>query len=92
MSAGAGWTIDSVRDAISAKKASAREIAAEHFKRIAAKNTELNAFLTLSEDRAYAQADLIDAMVAAGKPLPALAGVPVAIKGRHQHARRSHHL
>jgi aspartyl-tRNA(Asn)/glutamyl-tRNA(Gln) amidotransferase subunit A len=80
MSTASGWTIASVRDSIASKKTSAREITAEHYKRIAAKNPELNAYLTLSEERAYAQADHIDAMVAAGKPLPALAGVPVAIK------------
>ena len=69
-----------MREAIAAKKASAREIAAEHYKRIAARNPEINAFLTLCEKRAYAQADRVDAMVAAGKPLPPLAGVPLAIK------------
>ena len=73
-------TIGEVREAIAAKKASAREIAAEHYKRIAAHNPEINAFLTLCEKRAYAQADRVDAMVAAGKPLPPLAGVPIAIK------------
>jgi aspartyl-tRNA(Asn)/glutamyl-tRNA(Gln) amidotransferase subunit A len=55
-------------------------LAVEHFRRIAARNGELNAYLTLSEERAYAQADKIDAAVAAGKPLPALAGVPIAVK------------
>jgi aspartyl-tRNA(Asn)/glutamyl-tRNA(Gln) amidotransferase subunit A len=74
------WTIDGVREALTAKKISARELAAEHYSRIAARNPELNAFLTLSEERAYAQADRIDALVAAGKPLPPLAGVPVALK------------
>jgi aspartyl-tRNA(Asn)/glutamyl-tRNA(Gln) amidotransferase subunit A len=73
-------TISAVREAIAGKKASAREIAADYYKRIAAKNGELNAYLTLCEERAYKQADRIDAMVAAGKPLPALAGVPIAIK------------
>jgi len=73
-------TIGEVREAIAAKKASAREIAAEHYKRIATRNPEINAFLTLCEKRAYAQADRVDAMVAAGKPLPPLAGVPLAIK------------
>ena len=72
--------MSTVREAITAKKASAREIAAEHYKRIAARNPEINAFLTLCEQRAYAQADRVDAMVAAGKPLPPLAGVPLAIK------------
>jgi len=74
------WTIATVREALVAKKASAREIAAEYYKRIAARNPELNAFLTLCETRAYAQADRVDAMVAAGKTPPPLAGVPIAIK------------
>jgi aspartyl-tRNA(Asn)/glutamyl-tRNA(Gln) amidotransferase subunit A len=74
------WTINSVREAIAAKKTSAREIAAEYYQRIAERNGELNAYLTLCEGRAYAQADRIDALVAAGKPLPPLAGVPIAIK------------
>jgi len=74
------WTIDGVREALTAKKVSARELAAEHYKRIAARNPELNAFLELSEERAYAQADRVDALVAAGRPLPPLAGVPLAIK------------
>jgi aspartyl-tRNA(Asn)/glutamyl-tRNA(Gln) amidotransferase subunit A len=74
------WTISTVREAIAAKRASAREITADYYKRIAARNGELNAYLTLCEERAYKQADRVDAMVAAGKPLPALAGVPIAVK------------
>jgi len=74
------WTIEGVREAVAAKKVSARELAGEFYKRIEARNAELNAFLTLSPERAYAQAERVDAMVAAGKPLPPLAGVPVAIK------------
>jgi aspartyl-tRNA(Asn)/glutamyl-tRNA(Gln) amidotransferase subunit A len=74
------WTIDGVKEGLAAKKVSARELAAEHYKRIAARNPELNAFLKLSEERAYAQADRVDTLVAARKPLPPLAGVPIAIK------------
>jgi aspartyl-tRNA(Asn)/glutamyl-tRNA(Gln) amidotransferase subunit A len=74
------WTISSVKDSLAAKKISARELAAEHFRKIATENPKLNAFLALSEERAYAQADKVDAMVAAGKPLPVLAGVPIAVK------------
>jgi aspartyl-tRNA(Asn)/glutamyl-tRNA(Gln) amidotransferase subunit A len=74
------WTIESVREAIGAKKISARELAAEYYKRIAERNGELNAYLTLSEERAYAQADRVDGMVTKGEALPALAGVPIAIK------------
>jgi aspartyl-tRNA(Asn)/glutamyl-tRNA(Gln) amidotransferase subunit A len=74
------WTIEGVREALAAKKVSARELAGEFYKRIEARNAELNAFLTLSPERAYAQAERIDAMAAAGKALPPLAGVPMAIK------------
>jgi len=74
------WTIHGVKEAIAGKEVSARELTAEHYKRIAAKNPELRAFLTLSEERAYAQADKIDAAVAKGEKLPELAGVPIAVK------------
>jgi aspartyl-tRNA(Asn)/glutamyl-tRNA(Gln) amidotransferase subunit A len=76
----ANWTIDEVREALASKKVSARELAADYFKRIETRNPELNAYLALSPDRAMAQADRMDALVAAGKPLPPLAGVPVAVK------------
>jgi aspartyl-tRNA(Asn)/glutamyl-tRNA(Gln) amidotransferase subunit A len=76
----ATWSIDSVKEALAARKVSARELTAEFYKRIDAQNSELNAYLALSPERAYAQADRIDALIVAGKPLPALAGVPVAIK------------
>src|SRR6266436_6090082 len=74
------WTISSVKSALAAKKLSARELAADFFTRIDAQNSTLNAYLTLSPERAYAQAERIDALIAANKPLPPLAGVPIAIK------------
>jgi len=74
------WTISSVKSALAAKKTSARELAADFFKRIDAQNPALNAYLTLSPERAYSQADKIDALIASNKPLPPLAGVPIAIK------------
>src|ERR1700674_1547659 len=74
------WTIEGVREALAGKKVSARELAGEFYKRIETRNSELNAYLTLSQERAYTQADRVDAMVAAGRPLPPLAGVPIAIK------------
>jgi aspartyl-tRNA(Asn)/glutamyl-tRNA(Gln) amidotransferase subunit A len=74
------WTIDGVREALAAKKVSARELAVEFYKRIETQNPELNAYLTLCPERANAQADHVDALVSAGKPLPPLAGVPIAIK------------
>ncbi|MBZ5502039.1 MAG: Asp-tRNA(Asn)/Glu-tRNA(Gln) amidotransferase subunit GatA [Acidobacteriia bacterium] len=80
MSGAAPWTIAGVRAALAAKKISARELAAEFYSRIDRRNAELNAYLTLSPERAYAQADRIDAAVSRGETLPPLAGVPMAIK------------
>src|SRR5215467_10708074 len=74
------WTIDTVKEALGAKKISARELLADFYKRIDAKNPQLNAFLTLAPERARRQADRIDCLIAANQPLPPLAGVPVAIK------------
>jgi aspartyl-tRNA(Asn)/glutamyl-tRNA(Gln) amidotransferase subunit A len=52
----------------------------EFYARIEKRNPELNIFLALSPERAYAQADKIDAAIAAGDALPPLAGVPLAVK------------
>jgi aspartyl-tRNA(Asn)/glutamyl-tRNA(Gln) amidotransferase subunit A len=74
------WTIGSVRDALLAKKTSARELAKDFYAQIERRNPEINAFLALCPERAYAQADRVDAAIAKGQPLGSLAGVPVAIK------------
>ena len=80
MSTGTTWTIAGVRTALAAKKISARELAREFFSAIERRNPELNAFLTVSTDRGYAQADRVDAAVARGEALGPLAGVPIAVK------------
>src|SRR3989454_10558558 len=80
MSTAQQWTVDSVRVALEAKKVSARELTAEYYARIEKQNPELNAFLALCPERAYTQAERIDAKIAGGEPLPPLAGVPMAIK------------
>jgi aspartyl-tRNA(Asn)/glutamyl-tRNA(Gln) amidotransferase subunit A len=80
MSLAPSWTIASVRAALQARKISARELAADFYARIDKRNPELNAFLTLSPERAFAQADRVDAAVTRGEDLPPLAGVPIAVK------------
>ena len=80
MSSNGNWTVTSVRAALEAKKISARDLTTEFYDRIKKRNPELNAFLTLSSDRAFAQADRVDALRARGEMLPPLAGVPIAIK------------
>src|ERR1700722_13589658 len=76
----AAWTIDGVQNAIAKGDTSATALAGEFYDRIRKEDSEIGAFLTLCEERALAQATRIDAMVAEGKPLSPLAGVPIAIK------------
>jgi aspartyl-tRNA(Asn)/glutamyl-tRNA(Gln) amidotransferase subunit A len=80
MSAQTSWTVAGVREALASKKVSAKELASEFYVRIEKRNPELNAYLTLSPERAYEQAARIDAAVSRGEGLPALAGVPIAVK------------
>ena len=77
---GENWTVSSIREALAAKRISARELATEFLTRIEKRNPELNAFLTVSSERAYAQADRLDTRIAAGEVLPDLAGLPLAVK------------
>lgn len=80
MSATSNWTIAGIRGALRAKKISARELTTEFYRRIDERNPELNAFLALSPEHAFAQAAKIDAAIAKNDNLPLLAGVAVAIK------------
>ena len=80
MNAPEKWTISKVREALTTKQLSARELTKDFHERIGHENPKLNAFLTLSPERAYAQADRVDAAIAKGDPLPPLAGIPVALK------------
>jgi aspartyl-tRNA(Asn)/glutamyl-tRNA(Gln) amidotransferase subunit A len=77
---GNGWSVRSVREALETRRVSARELAKEFFACIERRNSELNAYLALSHERAYAQAGRIDARIARGEPLPPLAGLPLAVK------------
>ena len=78
--AATGLTIDAIRTAIAEGKTTAAAVASECYARIKQEDPSIGAFLTLCEERAQAQADRIDKLAAEGKPLPALGGVPVAIK------------
>jgi aspartyl-tRNA(Asn)/glutamyl-tRNA(Gln) amidotransferase subunit A len=74
------WTISTIRAALAAKKISARELAGEYYAAIEKSDRELNSYLTLSKDRAFAHADRVDAAVKSGAALGPLAGVPIAVK------------
>ena len=73
-------TIDAARTAVQERKTTAHALAEAHYARIRQEDGQIGAFLTLSKERALEQADRIDRMVAEGKTLPALGGVPVGIK------------
>ena len=74
------WTISSIREALVNKQISTRELIKQFYERIDSENPKLNAYLALSPDRAYAQADRVDAAIASSEALAPLAGVPIAIK------------
>jgi aspartyl-tRNA(Asn)/glutamyl-tRNA(Gln) amidotransferase subunit A len=59
---------------------SARELTDQHLARIEAIDGTLHSFLEITAERARADADRIDAALAAGEDLPPLAGIPLAIK------------
>ena len=73
-------TIDSTRAALAQKQFSAAQLVEEFYKKIQTQDPEIHAYLTLCEDRALQQAQTVDRLVSAGRPLPPLAGVPVGIK------------
>src|SRR5579864_6905910 len=69
-----------IRELLTRKQVSAEELVQAHFKRIEANDQTIRAYLSLSPERALQQAKRIDRLIATGEPLPALAGVPIAIK------------
>jgi aspartyl-tRNA(Asn)/glutamyl-tRNA(Gln) amidotransferase subunit A len=73
-------TLAELRAEISAGTTKAADLAAGYYQRIAEINPRLNVYLSLSRERALAQAERVDALAAKGDPLPLLAGVPVGIK------------
>jgi len=73
-------TLAALREELISGATKATEVAASYYERIEKKNPRLNAYLSLTKDRALAQAARIDALAAKGDPLPPLAGVPMGIK------------
>ncbi len=73
-------TLAALRVEIAAGRTKAADLAAGYYDRIEKLNPHLNVFLSLTRDRALAQAQRIDAIAAKGDPLPPLAGIPVGIK------------
>ena len=73
-------TIGAARTAIANGETTAAALAERYYETIAVTDKNINAWLSLSRERAMAQAARVDAMVAAGEELPPLAGVPIGVK------------
>jgi aspartyl-tRNA(Asn)/glutamyl-tRNA(Gln) amidotransferase subunit A len=73
-------TVDAARTAVLEKETTATALVDAFYAKIAAEDGAIGAYLTLSKERAYAQAARIDAIADKGDALPPLAGVPVAVK------------
>ena len=72
--------ISDVQAAVRHGKPSATELAELCFQEIVAQNPAINAYLSVSRERALHAAANIDQLAAQGTPLPPLAGVPIGIK------------
>ncbi len=73
-------TIDEIRKGLGERKFSAEELTRAHLDAIEKKDKEVCAFLSVTPERALAQARRVDAQIAEGKELGPLAGVPTAVK------------
>jgi aspartyl-tRNA(Asn)/glutamyl-tRNA(Gln) amidotransferase subunit A len=62
------------------KERSAVEIATEALERVQALEPKLHSFISVTADRAIAQAQQVDAKIAAGEAIGPLAGIPIGIK------------
>lgn len=77
------WNTKTAHDIVAAVAngdSTAREVVSSSLSAIERKDSAVKAFLRVMGDAALERADSIDALRAAGKPLPPLAGVPVALK------------
>jgi aspartyl-tRNA(Asn)/glutamyl-tRNA(Gln) amidotransferase subunit A len=75
-----GLGVAQIADGVRSGALSAEKVVEKALARVAARNTELNAFLYVARTESLEQARAIDKRRAAGQKLGSLAGVPLAIK------------
>jgi aspartyl-tRNA(Asn)/glutamyl-tRNA(Gln) amidotransferase subunit A len=73
-------TVVDIASDIASGKTSAVEVLEQHLARITERESEINAFNLVTTEQARATAQQVDADIKSGKPVGALAGVPVALK------------
>jgi aspartyl-tRNA(Asn)/glutamyl-tRNA(Gln) amidotransferase subunit A len=74
------FNIEDIGSGVRSQSMTATALAESCYARIERDDPKIGAFLTLSKERALAKADEVDQRAKRGDELPALAGVPVAIK------------
>ena len=72
-------SITEIADAVKSKKTSAKEVTTQFMKRAESLNPKLNAYTSLNSN-ALKEAEAIDARIAKGEDIGAMAGVPFGIK------------
>lgn len=75
-----GKSAAELRGLVAAKKVKAREIAEAHLAQIRSLDEKLCAINNVTSELAISQAEAVDKLVADGRELPPLAGVPLALK------------
>ena len=73
-------TAHDLSDRLRRREVSSREITQAVFERIDAVDQPVHAYIALTRDLAFEQADAVDRARAAGEDLPPLAGIPIALK------------
>ena len=73
-------TIEEVHCGLIAKEFSALEFAKDCFREIKSSDEELNAFITLTEDAAYQNAEAVDKKIQQNEKIGVLSGIPLAVK------------
>ena len=68
------------RKALETKEISAKELLDSYYKKIDEVEGDIQALNSLTKENAYRTAQIVDAKIAKGEELPALAGVPLIIK------------
>ena len=72
-------TVCQQRKALDSRKISVRELTEEYFGNIRKRDSEIGAYITLCEGRAYEQADAAQKLIDSGEAAP-LTGIPFAVK------------
>ena len=88
--------VAAIREGVAKGEFTAAEVASAFNAAVAEAQPALNAFITLTPEKALEAAAAVDADRAAGKPLGKMAGVPIGMKDlfrddRHQDHRRFEH-